>query len=200
MKTIVYKADTIHVKDLPKNPIVGAFLTDNPSIKSFLVKGEPTGELSYRLMHSRGFYRGRHHRDFRGTLHAVLRNPDLTYLLFDSEKELFAWLAAEPQPTTGTSKEAAPPVEEEEEEADTFAESLMKSFIAAAHETPADHCPLTEAIKEAGISGVEQETVDAIKAITGIKPDSKVKIVQIGKHLPDEGMDMYDLLRRLIVG
>ena len=195
MKTIITKAPATpegHILsgDLPQHPIIGAFHPDRPHEKAFVLMDEHTDEETYSLRPVRRFHVGNVYRQFRGTLEGVLSHPDLTYLLFDTEQELFAWLA-ESQPTTGTSKEA---------KADTFAESLMKSFIAA-HETPtADHCPLAEAIKEAGLVGIEQETIDAIKSITGIKPDSKVKIVQIGKATPDQEMDMYDLLRRLIVG
>jgi hypothetical protein len=57
-------------------------------------------------------------------------------------------------------------------------------------------CPLSEAIKEAGLTGIEQETIDAVNKIAGIKPDSKVKIVKIGKPEPE---DIYDVLRRLII-
>ena len=57
-------------------------------------------------------------------------------------------------------------------------------------------CPLSEAIKEAGLTGIEQETIDAISTIVGIKPDSKVKIVKVGEPEPD---DIYDVLRRLII-
>jgi hypothetical protein len=57
-------------------------------------------------------------------------------------------------------------------------------------------CPLSEAIKEAGLTGIEQETIDAISTIVGIKPDSKVRIVRDGEPSPD---DIYDVLRRLII-
>lgn len=195
MKTIITKTPATpegHILsgDLPRDPIIGAFKTDKPCEKAFILMDSYMDEEAYSLRPVRRFHVGNIFNQFSGTFERVMSHPDFTYLLFDTEQELFAWLA-EPQPTTGISKEA---------KADTFAESLMKSFIAA-HETPAaDHCPLTEAIKEAGFDGVEQETIDAIKAITGIKPDSKVKIVQIGKSTPDQEMDMYDLLRRLIVG
>lgn len=60
-------------------------------------------------------------------------------------------------------------------------------------------CPLSEAIKEAGLTGVEQETIDAVNKIAGIKPGDKVEIVKIGKEEPDETMNIFDVLRRLVI-
>ena len=60
-------------------------------------------------------------------------------------------------------------------------------------------CPLSKAIKEAGLTGVEQETIDAVNKIAGIKPGDKVEIVKIGKEEPDETMNIFDVLRRLVI-
>jgi hypothetical protein len=60
-------------------------------------------------------------------------------------------------------------------------------------------CPLSEAIKEAGLTGVEKETIDAVNKIAGIKPGDKVEIVKIGKVDPEETMNILDVLRRLVI-
>ena len=61
-------------------------------------------------------------------------------------------------------------------------------------------CPLTAALNQAGFEGVfPAETIEAVKRLAGVKPDSKVEIVDLEYDPLNDETTAWDLLRRISV-
>jgi hypothetical protein len=91
--------------ELPAHPIIGAHHTSNSQIgRSFLVMTNYRDPSSYIMMCSNGFEIGNGYgsdvkdnakkaSQYCGKLEDILKHPTLEFYLFDTPKELFAWLA-----------------------------------------------------------------------------------------------------------
>ncbi len=98
MKNII--ADTVplqavHIKDLPQDPVIGAFITRSPKEKYFLLVTRGSNGRAHSMFHVGGLGSGMSIYGGKddNTLAKALNKPQLSYLLFDTPKELFAWLA-----------------------------------------------------------------------------------------------------------
>jgi hypothetical protein len=88
----------ILASNLPEFPIIGAFNRAHPENKSFVVMKTYHRKDSYCIMCREGFDVGNAYSiggsgPCTGTLENVLSHPSLNFVLFDSPKELFKWLA-----------------------------------------------------------------------------------------------------------
>jgi hypothetical protein len=75
-------------------PIVGA-CNKYSKEKAFVVMFEYCKLDTYKLLCMNGFERGNHHhgKGVSGTLENIFKHPGYDFFLFDTPKELFAWLA-----------------------------------------------------------------------------------------------------------
>ena len=97
MKNIIANTtptESIQVKDLPRDPVIGAFSTKFPEEKYFLlVTNGPSGR-AHSMFYVGGLGSGMSIYEGKElTLERALGNNFLTYILFDTPRELFAWLA-----------------------------------------------------------------------------------------------------------
>ena len=91
--------ESIHISDLPCNPFIGAVFTKLPRNKYILLTTDnKEGGSSHTMVLAEGLRYSVmiKHGD---TLATAMTNPQLTYFMFDSAKELFAWLADESIPS-----------------------------------------------------------------------------------------------------
>ena len=101
MKKIITSApskEEILARDLPHYPIIGAFHKEMPSNKSFVVMTKYDDHESYYTMCRDGFELGNGYGTddvgpYMGTLENIFSHPSLSFVLFDSPKELFKWLS-----------------------------------------------------------------------------------------------------------
>jgi hypothetical protein len=98
MKRIILEKDeqTIDVTELGyiRYPLIGA-CDKSSKQKDFVVMTEFENRNSHRLMCMDGFERGNHYDspEFSGTLANIFKIAGYDFFLFDTPKELFAWLA-----------------------------------------------------------------------------------------------------------
>jgi len=91
--------------ELPLHPIIGAHHKSDSQIgRSFLVMTNYRDPSSYIMMCTNGFENGNGYgsdvkdkakkaSQYCGQLKDILKHPTLEFYLFDTPKELFAWLA-----------------------------------------------------------------------------------------------------------
>jgi hypothetical protein len=98
MKRIILEKDeqTIDVTKLGyiSYPLIGASHKSSKE-KAFVVMTDYENRNSYKLMCVGGFERGNHYdsKEFSGTLANIFKNAGYDFFLFDTPKQLFAWLA-----------------------------------------------------------------------------------------------------------
>jgi len=86
---------TIFAKDLPVCPIIGTRPRQGLQVKGFIQRIEPRDDQSHQITLTNHIIVGNRYNPslFGGSLAKALSHPDLEYYLFDTEKELFQWLA-----------------------------------------------------------------------------------------------------------
>lgn len=104
MKNIIANnvpTESIQIKDLPQDPVIGAFVTRHPAEKYFLLVTSGSKGRTHSMFHVGGLGSGMSIWGGKedNTLAKALSDPQLTYLLFDTPRELFAWLADESTPS-----------------------------------------------------------------------------------------------------
>jgi hypothetical protein len=85
--------DLAEVNDIAY-PLVGASHKSSKE-KAFVVMTDYENRNAYKLMCVGGFERGNHYewKKLSGTLENIFKHPGYDFFLFNTPKELFAWLA-----------------------------------------------------------------------------------------------------------
>lgn len=93
MKKIITSSptDSILVQELPSRPVIGAI--DSFGNKTLVIMSEYDNPDSYKLLSNNGISTGNSYCVFKGNLQKVLSNELHKYFLFETEKDLYKWLA-----------------------------------------------------------------------------------------------------------
>lgn len=93
MKKIIttLSTDSISVQDLPSRPVIGAM--DTFGNKTLVIMSGYDNPDSYKLLSNNGISMGNSYPKFNGSLKKVLSHELHQYFLFETEKDLFKWLA-----------------------------------------------------------------------------------------------------------